>query len=349
MTSLPAQQKALLLEALDADLVLKTTTIPTPGPGQLLIKIKSTALNPVDWKIQRHGAFIESYPAVLGTDVAGDVIQLGEGVTKFEKGDRVVFQGQYKNPYASFQEYTLADEFHAAKIPANITYDQAATLPVGLTCAYTGLYNVSPHGAGVSNPVEPSARGKYMGVPFLLLGGATSVGQFVLQLAKLSGFSPIIATASLKHTDFLKSFGATHVLDRSLSTSSLKAEIAKITSEPIKHVYDSVSLPDTQQTGLEILESGGTLIVVLPPAVTPPSDKTLVATLGVRQLPHNIKPLSALYDKLEEWLADGTIKPNPPQVLSKGLNGVAEGLRKLEQNQVSGTKLVVRPEETTDN
>ncbi len=89
MSNVPQQQKALILEAKFGNLVVQTVPVPKPGPGQLLIKIKATSLNPVDWKRQRYDVYTPEYPAVLGSDLAGEVAALGEGVTKFQTGDRV--------------------------------------------------------------------------------------------------------------------------------------------------------------------------------------------------------------------------------------------------------------------
>ena len=86
---MPAQQKALLLPAKHAAFVVGESSVPAAGPGQLLVKIEATALNPVDWKIQAFDFFIKEYPAVLGTDAAGIVKAVGEGVTDFKVGDRV--------------------------------------------------------------------------------------------------------------------------------------------------------------------------------------------------------------------------------------------------------------------
>ncbi len=89
MSNVPQQQKTLFLESQYGDFVVRPAPVPKPGSGELLIKVKATALNPVDWKIQKHGAFVSDYPAVLGSDIAGEVAALGEGVTKFQVGDRV--------------------------------------------------------------------------------------------------------------------------------------------------------------------------------------------------------------------------------------------------------------------
>ena len=86
---MPPSQKALYLNKRFGDFVVQDAPIYKPGPGEILIKVHATSLNPVDWKIQKYGAFIEEFPAILGTDVAGDVEELGEGVSEFKKGDRV--------------------------------------------------------------------------------------------------------------------------------------------------------------------------------------------------------------------------------------------------------------------
>jgi len=345
MSNVPQQQKALFLESKQGSFAVQTTSVPKPGSGQLLIKIKATALNPVDWKIQKYGAYVSDYPAILGTDISGEVEALGEGVTKFQVGDRVVFQGILAKEKAGFQQYTLADEYHLAKVPSNITFDQAASIPLGMSTAYLAMYNTSPHGIGLKNPVDPAGQGHSKGEPFVVLGGATSVGQYAIQFAKLSGFSPIITTASVKHADYLKPLGATHVLDRNLSPSAFKSEVDKITKEPIKYVYDAVSLEATQKQGDAVLASGGHLILVLPPSISA-SDKHFTNVLALRQLEHNIKPLSALYDKLTGWLESGVIQPNKVELLTGGLNGIVGGLKRMENNQISGVKLVARPDET---
>lgn len=88
----PRTQKALLLKAPKSPFVLETINIPTPGPGEILVKVQATSLNPVDFKIQKDSAVVKHYPAVLGIDAAGDVEELGDGVTGVSVGDRVLVQ-----------------------------------------------------------------------------------------------------------------------------------------------------------------------------------------------------------------------------------------------------------------
>lgn len=343
----PLTQKVLHLDAKFGKFDVVSASVPKPGPGQILVKVKTVALNPVDWKIQK-GFFVETFPAILGFDIAGDVEEIGEGVTDFRKGERVVLQGQLQNDYGGFQQYALGIASTVAKIPSNISYDEAATLPVALTAAYVGLYNQNPAGLGLVSPVSPEGKGKYAGNPILIVGGSSSVGQNAIQLARLSGLSPIITTASLKHTEYLKSIGATHVIDRSVFVSGVSSEIGGITQDvPLKYAVDSISSPDTQQTAYDLLARGGKLAVVVAPATKTTEEKDVIWVGGFLRSAPNLKLLEALYhDNLERLLKEGAIKPNQVEVLPDGLAGIPEGLKRLEAGQVSLLKLVVHPQET---
>jgi NADPH:quinone reductase-like Zn-dependent oxidoreductase len=83
------QQKALFLQSQHGQFAVGLRNIPKPERGEVLVKIFSAALNPVDYKIQEFGIFVEKYPAVLGVDIAGIVDEVGEGVHTFVKGDKV--------------------------------------------------------------------------------------------------------------------------------------------------------------------------------------------------------------------------------------------------------------------
>ena len=88
-TTIPTTQNALYLLSPKGAWSVGPNDVPTPNQDEVLIRIEAAALNPVDWKIQAYGLFIEKFPAVLGTDSAGIVKEVGEGVTGFSVGDRV--------------------------------------------------------------------------------------------------------------------------------------------------------------------------------------------------------------------------------------------------------------------
>ena len=132
-----------------------------------------------------------------------------------------------------------------------------------------------------------------------------------IQLAKLSGFSPIIVTASLHHAEYLKALGATHVIDRNVSGAALASEVNTITqAAPIKYVVDSISSADTQQSGYDLLASGGNLVIFMPLAIKATNDdKDIIHVLGLVAHPANAELLETLYhDNLEQLLKEGHIK-----------------------------------------
>jgi NADPH:quinone reductase-like Zn-dependent oxidoreductase len=82
-------QKALFLTKASGDFVVSNAPIYKPGKDEVLVKVHAAALNPADWKLVTRVSFLSNFPSVLGTDVAGEVVELGEGVSSFAIGDRV--------------------------------------------------------------------------------------------------------------------------------------------------------------------------------------------------------------------------------------------------------------------
>ncbi|TCD60662.1 hypothetical protein EIP91_009722 [Steccherinum ochraceum] len=348
--SLPSTQQTLAITTKQGAWELFSYSVDKPEAGELAVKIEATALNPIDWKVQAtsYNHFLKEYPAILGSDAAGVVVAVGEGVTNFAVGDRVVYQGFFTNRLATFKQYSVVPAEIVAKVPDGISFDQAASIPLGLATAAVALYN-SGNGIDLVAPWKEGGRGKYAGQPFVLFGGSTSVGQYVLQLAKLSGFSPIIATASPHNFDLVKSFGATHTIDRSLSAEKIAAAVKEITSEPVKIVYDAISLEPTQLPAYTVLSPGGSLILVLAPVIPEDkltADKKVVNTFGNFHPENNRELGKSLYAVLTKLLETGEIKPNPVEVLPDGLIGIIDGLTRLQADKVSGRKLVARPHET---
>ncbi|KAL5486256.1 hypothetical protein ACEPAI_7302 [Sanghuangporus weigelae] len=343
-----AEQKALFLEAPVGEFRVRSKEIQKPSPGELLVKIHATALNPVDWKIRDFNYFVTEYPAVLGSDSAGIVQEVGEGVEGFVKGDRVVHQGWFSNDKATFQQFTIVPAEITAKLPSNVSFDEAASVPLGLATAAAGLYGDRPAGVTKYKPAwEQGGESLYLGKPIVVFGGSTSVGQYVIQLAKLSGFSPIITTSSLHNIDLLKSLGATHVIDRN---TDVPAEAKKIISDAqVELIYDAVSEEVTQNQAWDLLAPGGTLVIILPAKVDKGKykDKTLLdPVVGNVHAPQTRQIGISLYSKLSGLLESGAIKPNRVEVIPNGLAGIPDGLDRLRKNKVSGKKLIARPWET---
>lgn len=134
----------------------------------------------------------------------------------------------------------------------------------------------------------------------------------VIQLLKLSGFSPIIAYAASKHTDDLKALGATHIIDRNITPlSDLTSSVQNITTDPIKLVFDTVTSLEAQQAGYDVLSSGGTLSTLHPIKVKNiTEDKAAVFIMGSVTMspPHRAFGKEVLFKYLQTLLEDGTIQ-----------------------------------------
>ncbi|GAB2578978.1 hypothetical protein Aab01nite_08610 [Paractinoplanes abujensis] len=187
-----------------------------PGPGQIVVRNHAVAVNPLDWVIQVAGRLAYrwlKYPAVLGADLAGEVAEVGPGVTRFRAGDRVLAlavgtdRDANSPAQGAFQEYTVVQEVLAAPIPAAMSYVDAAVLPLGLSTAASALF---PDGQlGLRHPAANAAP---TGQTVLVWGGSTSVGSNAIQLAAAAGYD-VITTASPHNAELLTELGATQVHD----------------------------------------------------------------------------------------------------------------------------------------
>ncbi|KAG1781770.1 chaperonin 10-like protein [Suillus placidus] len=342
------QQKALILPKKRGNFKVGSRSIPSPGTGQLLVKIRSAALNPVDYKIRYTGIFVTHYPVILGVDIAGIVQELGEGVENFRKGDKVLAHGNFSIiDQGAFQQYALTFATFTAKIPSNQSFDSAATVPLGLNTAVAGLYGKNL-GAGIHPPWVKSISDHEPKKPIVILGGSSSVGSYTIQLARLSGFYPVVTTASPNNEDLVMGYGATHFFDRHLSGNQLAAAISKVTDSPIRIVFDTISLPETQSVGWGLLAQNGILVLTLPASVKEDEGKgrKAVSTIGSPHLPHNHELFRSSWAMVEKWLSKGIIQPNNHEILPNGLEGIIGGLERMRMGQVSGTKLVAHPQET---
>ncbi|KAJ7905843.1 chaperonin 10-like protein [Mycena olivaceomarginata] len=339
-------QLALVYESAQKQSI-QSIPIPEPPAGYIQVRIEAAAINPLDQKIYDFAhRFIQKCPTVLGVDAAGEVTKIGPGVTKFNVGDRVVFtctpnspEGVDSGHRGAFQQFALADVRITAKIPASIDYDSASSFPVAGNTAAGALY-------GQLKFMEPwlGGEGAYTGQKIVILGGSSSVGSYAIQLAALGGLE-VVTTSSPAHFDHLKSLGATTVIDR--SAPDVAAQILVAAGGPAKYVVDCISLLPTQLLGVEILEPQGKLVLVLsaqPPTTAAAEAKgvTLLGTSG----PSGAYVSEPFWDSLEKYFERGVVKFNKPTVLRGGLHAWDKGFELHRQGKVSGTKIVIRRQET---
>jgi NADPH:quinone reductase-like Zn-dependent oxidoreductase len=212
---------AAWLGAKGARLAVGPAPYTPPREGEIVVKNHAVAINPLDWIIQVAGSVAYRwlrYPCVLGADLAGEVVEVGAGVTRFTVGDRVlghaVGTDKDRNTPAegAFQEYTVLLAHMAAPIPDTMPYESAAVLPLALSTAACGLFQrdqLALH--------YPAATPQPTGQTLLVWGGATSVGSNAIQLAVAAGYA-VVTTASPRNFDYVRELGASQVFDRRSTT-----------------------------------------------------------------------------------------------------------------------------------
>ncbi|KAI0342998.1 GroES-like protein [Trametopsis cervina] len=358
--------QALIIPAPGSPFELGSRPTPKPGPGEVLIKNVTVGLSRVDTMIQTMGLFVDQggFPTVAGCEGAGVIEAVGEGVESWKKGDRVLYESFWSPDRMSFQEFTIANggwisesknTDKVMKIPPEVSFEEAATIPVGFTTAAVGLYHPRTVRGGIAltAPWETDGKGKYSGQPAIVIGGSSSVGQFALQLLKASGFSPIITTASKSNEAYCKAAGATHVIDyHDVPYEELPAAVKKITSLPVPVVYEATPTPESQKACLEILAPNGGYVTTTP--VNPEIGKTGEATTDGKWV---VWPFGSavegahlefgkhMFLGLTDLLKKGDLKPNKVEVVPRGLAGTTDGLLRVLQG-VSGVKLVANISQT---
>lgn len=209
-------QAAYLAAKSARPLQVQQAPVTSPGPNEVLIRNKAVAINPVDWAKQLAGDFVFSYiryPFVLGSDVAGEVVEVGKSVKCVQVGDRVLGHaaGMDKRvnraAEGAFQQYTILRANLISKLPDDISYDQACVLPLGLSTAACALF-MPDYLALPPRSVAPKPTGQVL----LVWAGSSSVGSNAIQLAKAAGYE-VLATASSKNFEYVRSLGASQVFD----------------------------------------------------------------------------------------------------------------------------------------
>ena len=175
---------------------------PIPNDDQVLVKVRAASLNPLDWHymegtpymIRAMGAGLRKPKSPrLGVDLAGTVEAVGKNVTQFKPGDEVFGTGHG----AAFAEYVCAGKTKLVLKPANITFEQAAVVPIAALTALQGLRD--------KGKVQPGQK-------VLINGASGGVGTFAVQIAKSFG-ADVTGVCSTKNLDLVRSLGADHVID----------------------------------------------------------------------------------------------------------------------------------------
>lgn len=220
----PSNHAAYLTGPKQRPLEVRPAPYTPPGPEEIVIRNHAVAINPLDHIKQNVGDLLYSwvkYPAILGTDVAGEVVEVGPNVTRFRVGDRVVGNSiglaeKHNSPsQCGFQEYTVLLTKMSSHIPGWLSYESAAVMPLGLSTAACSLFQKDQ--LGLQYPTVPAMKRVSTGQTLLIWGGSTSVGSNAIQLAVAAGYE-VITTASPRNFEYVKRLGAAQVFDYNSQT-----------------------------------------------------------------------------------------------------------------------------------
>jgi NADPH:quinone reductase-like Zn-dependent oxidoreductase len=181
-------------------LELREIERPDIAEHEVLVRVRAAGVNPADWAVMRGLPYIarpvyglrRPKVGVRGTDVAGQVTAVGSAVTRFKAGDEV-----FGASTGSYAEYAAASQDDLALKPANLTFEQAATVPMA---GLVALQAIRDHGAVRA------------GQTVLINGASGGIGTFAVQIAKALG-AEVTAVASTRNLELVRSVGADHVVD----------------------------------------------------------------------------------------------------------------------------------------
>lgn len=279
--------KAVVIHEYGDESVLKYEEIEKPSPkeNEILVKVKISAVNPVDWKI-RDGLgemFGLKLPLVLGCELSGTVEEVGANVKSF-KADDAVFG--YIPRHGAYAEYVIAKENELAKKPDDIDFENAAAIPVGALTSWQAIFDKA---------------GLRSGQKILIHAASGGVGSMAVQLAKAKG-AYVIATASGANEDFVKDLGADEFID--YKTAKFEDEV-----KDVDVVFDTIG-GDTQERSFQVLKKDGFLVSV----VNPPSPES-AEKFGVKAEMIGVVPNAEELAEIVELASQGKLKTYVETVL----------------------------------
>lgn len=255
-------------------------SLPELGADQVLVKVAATSINPIDWKL-REGylkqMFPWSFPIILGWDVAGEIVEVGQKVKDYHVGDRI-FARPETTRFGTYADYTIVDSNLLAPVPESIAFTEAAAVPLAGLTALQALFD---HGSLKA------------GEKVLIHAGAGGVGTYAIQLAKNAG-AYVITTASPRNHELVKKLGADEVID--YHTTDFEEVLTDIDL-----VFDTMG-GEIQKKSFSVLKEHGRLISVLSI-----EDETLAATKQIEAKAIWLRTNGEQLSELAKLMVDGKL------------------------------------------
>jgi len=285
VASMTETMRAIVQNELGGPEVLheETREVPTPGIGQLLVKVSAAGVNPADMMNRQTGIFSGPPPFTLGWDVSGVVSAVGPGVTLFKAGDEVFGLLPFPRGGGAYAEYVLAPTRAMVRKPPALSFVEAAALPLAGLTAWQAL-------------VETAQIG--LGSRVLITGAGGGVGHLAVQIAKAKG-AYVIAVASAEGADIARRFGADEVIDYQT------ADVAEVVSD--LDVFFDVVGGDYPLKALSTLRRGGVLVSSLPQSLA--AAAALAGEKGVRIAGLFVESDRVGMTDLADMVASGRLRP----------------------------------------
>ena len=295
-------------------------SLPELGADQVLVKVAATSINPIDWKL-REGylkqMFPWSFPIILGWDVAGEIVKVGQKVKDYHVGDRI-FARPETTRFGTYADYTIVDTNLLAPLPESIAFTEAAAVPLAGLTALQALFD---HGSLKA------------GEKVLIHAGAGGVGTYAIQLAKNAG-AYVITTASPRNHELVKKLGADEVIDYHTT------DFEEVLSD-IDLVFDTMG-GEIQKKSFSVLKDHGRLISVLSI-----EDETLAATKQIEAKAIWLRTNGEQLSELAKLMADGKLVSVIGETFPLTRQGVYDAHALSETHHAVG-KIVLDNQENLD-
>ena len=294
------------------NLSIEEITAPVPQSKEVLVKVHAVAINPVDMKTRKGGAFLaqlqEQGQVILGWDISGVVHAAGEDVSLFKPGDEVFGMVNFPGSGRAYAEYVAAPEEHLALKPKNISHEKAAATTLAALTAWQAL----AHEAKLSP-----------GQQVLIHAAAGGVGHFAVQIAKHLG-AEVVGTASASNKDFLTELGVDVPVDYKASDYEDQIEQVDVVLDPIGR--------ETTEKSLQTLNSGGTLISIV--GGVKDHLNSIIEEKGITAKNYLVHSSGSDMKQLAELLEKGIIKPHISHRFS--FEEIAEAHHQIESGRTRG-------------
>jgi NADPH:quinone reductase-like Zn-dependent oxidoreductase len=299
--------KAIRINEWGQPATLEEIAQPTPGPREVLVRVRAASVNKVDWTIA--AGYLQGMltaPMTLGTDFAGDVVAVGAEVTHVQPGDAVY--GFIPLTSGSFAEYVVAQSTQVARKPQSLDYSQAAAVPLVATTAWQALFDIAQ--------VQPGER-------VLIHGAGGGVGGFAVQFAKHAG-ATVIGTAGADKAARL------HELSIDQHVDSQAQPFEEVVRD-VDVVFDTVGV-DMPARSYGVLKPGGRLVTSA--AQITPEDTEAQAARGLRVSGMLAQPNPAQLAQIADLIDAGKVKVSVGQVLP--LEQAQEALERVKAQHLPG-------------